>query len=125
MLARTLRLFTVAPKVSAMLLHTNARVMCPIVIKMPSLSPTMDEGEITKWYKQEGKEICSGDLLCQVKTDKAEIDVDTEDEGILAKIIRPEHSKNAINSPIGLIATEDEDWEDIRKNWEAYVPKLD
>ncbi|VDO12121.1 unnamed protein product [Rodentolepis nana] len=125
MFAKALRLFAVAPKVSSLLIHTNARVMCPIIIKMPSLSPTMNEGEITKWYKTEGEEICSGDLLCQVKTDKAEIDLDTEDEGILAKIIKPEHSINKVNAPIGLIATEDEEWEDIQKNWEAHVPKLD
>ncbi|VDL62160.1 unnamed protein product [Hymenolepis diminuta] len=125
MLVGSFRLITVAPKIFSSLLHTDVRVLCPIVIKMPSFSPTMHEGEITKWYKKEGEEICGGDLLCQVKTDKAEVDMDTEEEGILAKIIKAEHSSNKVNSPIGLIATEDEDWQEINKHWENHVPKSD
>lgn len=56
-------------------------------IGMPNLSPTMEKGKILKWHKKEGEQICAGDILCQVQTDKAVIDMEFEEEGILAKIV--------------------------------------
>lgn len=54
---------------------------------MPSLSPTMAEGTIVKWMKKEGDAIAPGDVLCDIQTDKAIVSLETEEEGILAKIL--------------------------------------
>lgn len=54
---------------------------------MPSLSPTMTEGNIVKWLKKEGDKISAGDVLCEIQTDKAIMAFETEEEGILAKIL--------------------------------------
>lgn len=54
---------------------------------MPSLSPTMTVGTIVKWHKKEGDKITAGDVLCDIQTDKAVMSFETEDEGILAKIL--------------------------------------
>lgn len=54
---------------------------------MPSLSPTMSEGTIVKWLKKEGDKIEPGDVLCDIQTDKAVVSFETEEEGVLAKII--------------------------------------
>lgn len=54
---------------------------------MPSLSPTMTEGNIVKWLKKEGDKISAGDVLCEIQTDKAIMAYETEEEGILAKIL--------------------------------------
>ncbi len=57
-------------------------------VKMPSLSPTMTEGTIVKWLKQEGEEVAAGDVLCEIQTDKAVVSLDHDDDGTLAKIVR-------------------------------------
>ena len=62
------------------------------VVNMPSLSPTMTEGTIVKWYKKEGDTIGAGDLLCDIQTDKAVVSMESDDEGILAKILIAEGS---------------------------------
>lgn len=54
---------------------------------MPSLSPTMSEGTIIKWHKQPGDKVSPGDVLCDIQTDKAVMSFETEEEGILAKIL--------------------------------------
>lgn len=59
----------------------------PIVIRMPALSPTMTEGTIVSWVKNEGEEVLAGDSLCEIQTDKAVMTMDTEEEGVLAKIL--------------------------------------
>lgn len=56
-------------------------------INMPSLSPTMTEGNIVKWLKKEGDTISAGDVLCEIQTDKAVMAFETEEEGVLAKIL--------------------------------------
>ena len=58
-----------------------------LLLKMPSLSPTMVEGKIVKWLKQEGDPIQPGDVLCDIETDKAVVSMETEEEGTLAKIL--------------------------------------
>lgn len=63
---------------------------CPVpgtVINMPSLSPTMTEGTIVKWWKKEGDTVAPGDVLCEIQTDKAVMSFEVEEEGILAKIL--------------------------------------
>lgn len=64
------------------------------VINMPSLSPTMSEGTIVKWLKKEGDPIVAGDVLCDIQTDKAVMSMETEEEGILAKILVPDDTKD-------------------------------
>ena len=59
----------------------------PIKVNMPSLSPTMEAGTIVKWHKKEGDQVAPGDMLCEIQTDKAVVSLDTEEEGILAKIV--------------------------------------
>jgi len=56
-------------------------------VKMPSLSPTMSEGTIVKWLKNEGDPVAPGDVLCDIQTDKAVVSYETEEEGVLAKIL--------------------------------------
>ena len=73
-------------------------------ILMPALSPTMEEGTIVKWLKKEGDPVSPGDVLCEIETDKATISMDSDEEGILAKIIVPDGSKNVkINQLIALM----------------------
>jgi len=84
-------------------------------VKMPSLSPTMTEGIIVQWLKKEGDAIAPGDVLCEIQTDKAVMSFETEDEGILAKILVPEGSKEPVKfgSLIALTVAEGEDWKDV------------
>ncbi len=71
-----------------------------ISLNMPSLSPTMSEGTIVKWYKAEGDQIGAGDLLCDIQTDKAVVSMEADDEGILAKILVAEGSSGI---PVGFV----------------------
>lgn len=83
-------------------------------ILMPALSPTMEEGTIVKWLKKEGDNVSPGDVLCEIETDKATISMDTEEEGILAKIIVPEGSTNVkINKLIALMVEEGVDYTQV------------
>ncbi|CAK7325336.1 unnamed protein product [Dovyalis caffra] len=68
------------------------------VVGMPALSPTMTQGNITKWHKKEGDKIGVGDVLCEIETDKATLEFETLEEGFLAKILVPEGSKDV---PVG------------------------
>lgn len=86
----------------------------PIQLLMPALSPTMTEGTIAKWLKQEGETVSAGDALCEVETDKATVTMDSDEDGILAKILIPEGTANvAINKLIALMVAEGEDWKDV------------
>ncbi|MEG8098682.1 pyruvate dehydrogenase complex E1 component subunit beta [Candidatus Liberibacter brunswickensis] len=81
----------------------------PILITMPSLSPTMTEGNIAKWKKNEGDAVKQGDILCEVETDKAIMEVESIDEGVLGKIFYPNGSQNVkVNTPIAAILQEEE-----------------
>ncbi|PNG24843.1 pyruvate dehydrogenase complex E1 component subunit beta [Methylocella silvestris] len=79
-------------------------------ILMPALSPTMEQGKLAKWLKKEGDSIRSGDVLAEIETDKATMEVEAVDEGTLAKILIPAGSDNvAVNTPIAILAGEGED----------------
>jgi pyruvate dehydrogenase E1 component beta subunit len=79
-------------------------------ILMPALSPTMEQGKLAKWLKREGDKIKSGDVLAEIETDKATMEVEAVDEGTLAKILVPDGTENvAVNTPIGVIAADGED----------------
>ncbi|MCA3613147.1 MAG: pyruvate dehydrogenase complex E1 component subunit beta [Methylobacterium sp.] len=82
----------------------------PIDILMPALSPTMESGTLAKWLKKEGDTIKSGDVIAEIETDKATMEVEAVDEGILAKILIPNGTENvAVNTKIAIIAGEGED----------------
>ena len=82
----------------------------PIKILMPALSPTMTSGNLAKWSKKEGDEIKAGDVIAEIETDKATMEVEAVDEGILAKIVVPEGANEvAVNSLIAVLLEEDED----------------
>jgi pyruvate dehydrogenase E1 component beta subunit len=78
-------------------------------VLMPALSPTMEQGKLAKWLKKEGDVIKSGDVLAEIETDKATMEVEAVDEGILAKILIADGTENvAVNTPIAVIAAEGE-----------------
>jgi pyruvate dehydrogenase E2 component (dihydrolipoamide acetyltransferase) len=82
----------------------------PIKILMPALSPTMTEGNLAKWHKKEGDKVRSGDVIAEIETDKATMEVEAADEGTLGKIIVPEGTENVkVNDVIGLLLEEGED----------------
>jgi pyruvate dehydrogenase E1 component beta subunit len=77
---------------------------------MPALSPTMTEGKIARWLKAEGQPVRAGDVLAEIETDKATMEVEAIDEGVLAKIVIPEGTDHvAVNTPIAVITTNGED----------------
>ncbi|MBO0735166.1 MAG: pyruvate dehydrogenase complex E1 component subunit beta [Alphaproteobacteria bacterium] len=74
-------------------------------VLMPALSPTMTEGKIARWLKNEGEPVRAGDVLAEIETDKATMEVEAIDEGVLARIVIPEGTDHvAVNTPIALIA---------------------
>jgi len=79
-------------------------------ILMPALSPTMEEGKLAKWLVKEGDSIQSGDVIAEIETDKATMEVEAVDEGTLAKILIEEGTEGVkVNTPIAVIAEEGED----------------
>src|SRR5215471_14916675 len=82
----------------------------PIKILMPALSPTMTEGNLAKWLKAEGEAVKPGDVIAEIETDKATMEVEAIDEGTLGKILVPAGAQAIkVNEPIALLLTEGED----------------
>jgi pyruvate dehydrogenase E2 component (dihydrolipoamide acetyltransferase) len=82
----------------------------PINILMPALSPTMTEGNLAKWHVKEGDEVASGDVLAEIETDKATMEVEAVDEGTVGKILVPEGAEGiAVNAVIAMLLEEGED----------------
>jgi pyruvate dehydrogenase E2 component (dihydrolipoamide acetyltransferase) len=82
----------------------------PIELKMPALSPTMEEGTLAKWLVKEGDKVASGDILAEIETDKATMEFEAVDEGTVARILVPEGSEGVkVGAPIAIIASEGED----------------
>ncbi|WP_136657307.1 pyruvate dehydrogenase complex dihydrolipoamide acetyltransferase [Nitratireductor sp. XY-223] len=82
----------------------------PINITMPALSPTMEEGNLAKWLVKEGDSVSSGDVIAEIETDKATMEVEAVDEGVVAKILVPEGTEGVkVNAPIAILAEEGED----------------
>ncbi|MBK8456936.1 MAG: pyruvate dehydrogenase complex E1 component subunit beta [Phyllobacteriaceae bacterium] len=82
----------------------------PIDILMPALSPTMEEGNLSKWLKKEGDAVKAGDVIAEIETDKATMEVEAVDEGVLAKIVVPAGTQGVkVNAVIAVIAGEGED----------------
>ncbi len=81
----------------------------PIEVLMPALSPTMEKGNLAKWLKKEGDTVKSGDVIAEIETDKATMEVEAVDEGTLGKILVPEGTNDvAVNTPIAMILAEGE-----------------
>ena len=82
----------------------------PIQILMPALSPTMTEGKLSKWMKAEGDAVAPGDVIAEIETDKATMEVESIEEGIMGRILVPEGTENvAVNTPIALLLGDGED----------------
>ncbi|MCR9219968.1 MAG: pyruvate dehydrogenase complex dihydrolipoamide acetyltransferase [Alphaproteobacteria bacterium] len=82
----------------------------PIQVLMPALSPTMTEGVLAKWHVKEGDEVASGDVIAEIETDKATMEFEAVDEGVIAKILVAEGTEGvAVNEPIAILAEEGED----------------
>ena len=82
----------------------------PINILMPALSPTMEKGNLAKWLKKEGEKVKPGDVIAEIETDKATMEVEAVDEGTLAKIVVPEGTADVpVNQLIAVLAGEGED----------------
>ena len=87
----------------------------PIEVLMPALSPTMEKGNLSKWLKQEGDSIKSGDIIAEIETDKATMEVEATDEGTMGKILVPAGTADvAVNTPIAVILSEGEKSSDIK-----------
>jgi pyruvate dehydrogenase E2 component (dihydrolipoamide acetyltransferase) len=88
----------------------------PTNILMPALSPTMEKGNLAKWLKKEGDQIKSGDVIAEIETDKATMEVEAVEEGVLAKIVVPEGTADVpVNDIIAVIAGEGEDVKEVGK----------
>ena len=92
-------------------------------ILMPALSPTMEEGTLAKWLKKEGDEVKSGDILAEIETDKATMEFEAVDEGILGKILVQEGEQGVkVNTPIAVLIEEGESADDIKAPAEVEAP---
>src|SRR3569833_240292 len=95
----------------------------PIQVLMPALSPTMEKGNLAKWLKKEGDTIKSGDVIAEIETDKATMEVEATDEGTLGKILVPEGTADvAVNTPIATILGDGESAADLGKAPAAPAP---
>ncbi len=98
----------------------------PIEVLMPALSPTMEKGNLAKWLKKEGDAVRSGDVIAEIETDKATMEVEAVDEGTLGKILVPEGTNDvAVNTPIAVILANGEDASSIKATKAPRKPSLD
>ena len=82
----------------------------PTPILMPALSPTMEQGKLAKWLKKEGDKVASGDAIAEIETDKATMEVEAVDEGVIGRIMVPEGTEGvAVNTPIAILLGDGED----------------
>src|SRR5689334_25039739 len=88
----------------------------PTPILMPALSPTMTEGNLARWVKQEGDQVKSGDVIAEIETDKATMEVEAVDEGTLGKILIPAGTEGVkVNTPIAVLLQDGESTADVGK----------
>ena len=82
----------------------------PTDILMPALSPTMEEGTLAKWHVREGDEVRTGDVIAEIETDKATMEVEAIDDGRVGKILVPEGTEHVkVNTPIAVLLADGED----------------
>src|SRR5437660_10195130 len=88
----------------------KSRYFMPVNILMPALSPTMEKGNLAKWLKKEGDAVKAGDVIAEIETDKATMEYESIDDGVLAKIVVPEGTQDvSVNQLIAVLAQEGED----------------
>src|SRR6202789_2925066 len=88
----------------------------PIQVLMPALSPTMEKGNLAKWLKKEGETIKSGDVIAEIETDKATMEVEATDEGTLGKMLIPEGTSDvAVTTQLATILADAESASDLGK----------
>ncbi|TIT41595.1 MAG: pyruvate dehydrogenase complex dihydrolipoamide acetyltransferase, partial [Mesorhizobium sp.] len=98
----------------------------PIEILMPALSPTMEEGNLSKWLKNEGDKIVAGDVIAEIETDKATMEVEAVDEGTVAKLVVPAGTEGVkVNALIAILAGEGEDAGAAAKGGGDAAPKAE
>ncbi|WP_440410558.1 pyruvate dehydrogenase complex E1 component subunit beta [Neorhizobium petrolearium] len=96
----------------------------PIDILMPALSPTMEEGTLSKWLKKEGDKVTSGDVIAEIETDKATMEVEAVDEGVIGKLLVPAGTENVkVNTKIAVLLADGESAADIGSEASAETPK--
>ncbi len=96
-----------------------------IEILMPALSPTMTEGNLARWVKKEGDSVESGDVIAEIETDKATMEVEAVDDGVIGKILVEEGTQNvSVNSPIAVLLEDGESVDDIQASGESSTPKI-
>ena len=96
----------------------------PTQVLMPALSPTMEKGNLSKWLKKEGDTVKSGDVIAEIETDKATMEVEAVDEGTLGKILVPEGTADvAVNTPIAMILADGEDSSALTNGKAAAAPQ--
>ena len=96
----------------------------PINITMPALSPTMEEGNLAKWLVKEGDKVAPGDVIAEIETDKATMEVEAVDEGTVAKIVVPAGTDAVkVNALIAILAGEGEDVAEAAKGGDAAPAK--
>jgi pyruvate dehydrogenase E1 component beta subunit len=97
----------------------------PTEVLMPALSPTMEKGNLSKWLKKEGDTVKSGDVIAEIETDKATMEVEAVDEGTLGKILVPEGTNDvAVNTPIAMILADGEDATALRDGKPANIDAI-
>ncbi len=95
----------------------------PVEILMPALSPTMEEGTLSKWVKKEGDSVAAGDVIAEIETDKATMEVEAVEEGTIGKLLVDEGTENVkVNTPIAVLLEEGESADDIGKAASAPAP---
>src|SRR5579871_4376737 len=96
-----------------------------IELKMPALSPTMEEGKLARWLVKEGDTVKSGDILAEIETDKATMEFEAVDEGTIGKILVPEGAQGVkVNSPIAVLLEEGEDKSALANTKPAVAPAV-
>ena len=98
----------------------------PINITMPALSPTMEEGNLAKWLVKEGDKVSAGDVIAEIETDKATMEVEAVDEGTVAKLVVPAGTEGVkVNALIAILAAEGEDAGAAAKSGDAAPAKAE
>jgi pyruvate/2-oxoglutarate dehydrogenase complex dihydrolipoamide acyltransferase (E2) component len=93
------------------------------LISMPRLSPTMEEGVVAKWLKQEGDKISPGDIVAEVETDKANMDFPLEDEGVLLKLLAAPGQTIKLGAPVAILGKKGEDITQLLKELGSASPE--
>src|ERR1044072_984951 len=104
----------------------RGREPMPIDILMPALSPTMEEGTLSKWLKQEGDKVTSGDVIAEIETDKATMEVEAVDEGVIGKLLVDAGTEGVkVNTKIAVLLAEGESADSISSEDSAAPAQAD